>query len=342
MKRLTLRRKLYLWRRAKRVARLKRKRGRNTPPPKLPGFKELRAPDTFDIGAPDNRYALLNFLAEVRRLLVTEQASVRFNFTNTTRMYSGGTLLFLSELHRCKVLSGSQLNIRCIPPRNVKVAQVLKQIGAFDLMRYRKKIDTTFSDVIHWRFASGHQVEGEKYENILGSYEGRVAETLLGSLFRGITEAMTNCHHHAYIDVRPDGLGQQDKMKNWWMFSQERKGYLSVVFCDLGIGIPATLSTKKPKLWQAVMTLGKAGRDSSIIEHAVADSVSRTGKRYRGKGLKQLLEAVQEANDGALRIFSNRGCYTFNNGKVDLSDYAGSIMGTLIQWKVPIQQQGLF
>lgn len=345
MKRLTVARKLYLQRIRKKIARRKWKRARSraSSNQKIPqGYRLLRAPKMFYLDGNRVRHELLTFVADLRRLLVTERAAVLIDFSTTERMASGGTLLFLAELHRCKEALGGVLNVRCNPPRDAKVSQVLKQVGAFDLMRYRKRIEPTFADVIHWRYASGYQVEGEKYENILGSYEGRVADSLLGSLFRGITEAMTNCHHHAYIDVRPDGLGYEDKKRNWWMFSQERNGYLSVVFCDLGIGIPVTLPTKKPNLWQKVVSLGSAGSDSSIIEQAVADSVSRTGKKYRGKGLKQLLEAVQESNDGALRIYSNRGCYTFSNGKVSLSDSVGSIMGTLIQWKVPIIQGELF
>lgn len=345
MKRLSVKRKLYLLRRARLNLQKSRKKARRNRPiatQRLLGFKILQAPRHFELSGYQNRYELLTFLNRLRQLLIVEKSKVLVDFTMTAKMWSGGTLLFLAELHRCKKLLGDAMPLRCNPPRNVKVAQVLKQIGAYELMRYNKNINTSFSDVIHWRYASGHQVEGEKYENILGSYEGRVAETLLGSLFRGITEAMTNCHHHAYIQVRSDGLEYQDIQKNWWMFSQEKDGFLTVVFCDLGVGIPNTLPTKKPGIWERIKSAGKAGSDSSIIEKAVEDSVSRTGKRYRGKGLKQLLEAVQATDGGALRIFSNRGCYTFSDGKIALKDFTGSIMGTLIQWKVPIIQQELF
>jgi hypothetical protein len=129
--------------------------------------------------------------------------------------------------------------------------------------------------------------------------------------------------------------------KNWWMFSQERDGYLTVVFCDLGVGIPTTLPVKKPKWWQKIVSLGKADSDAEIIRGAVDMSLSRTGKHYRGKGLRQLLEVVQGHPDGAIRIFSNRGCYTFNHGRASVRDYGDSIMGTLIQWKLPVTQGSL-
>lgn len=219
----------------------------------------------------------------------------------------------------------------------------MSQIGLFSLLGYRKKIERSFSDVIHWRYASGREVEGEKYETILGSYDGRVAEPLLDSLYRGLSEAMTNCHHHAYINVREDGLNSKPTERTWWMFSQEKDGVLSVAFCDLGVGIPATLPQKQPSIWRTIVSLGQAGSDSEIIAKAVESSLSRTGKAYRGKGLRQLLEAVQAARspDAMMMIFSNRGRYLYQNGATDLRDYADSILGTLILWRLPVVQRSL-
>jgi len=306
------------------------------------GFARVRAPRIFCAQGDRHRHELLTFLAELRERLVVKRLPVTVDFALTSRMLADGTLLFLAELRRCQEILNGHMTVRCILPRNVKVAQVLKQIGALALLNCHKKIVPKFPDVIHWRYASGYQVQGEKYENLLGSYDGRVAGTLLSSLFKGVTEAMTNCHHHAYIGIRPDGLNYQDTRRNWWMFSRENDGYLTVVFCDLGIGIPVTVPTRKPSLWKRLLSMGKAGSDSKIIEQAVQDAISRTGKRYRGKGLKQLIGAVQAYDDGQLVILSNRGSYTFRNGDVKLRDYVASINGTLIQWKVPIGQRGLF
>lgn len=218
--------------------------------------------------------------------------------------------------------------------------QVLKQIQLFDLFRYRKRIIATFKNVRHWRYATGHCVDGEKYESILGAFEGQVADALLDRLFRGITEAMTNCHHHAYILPRQDGLSVQPAMKDWWMFSQENDGYLSVVFCDLGVGIPTTLPVKRPGLWKRITGRGQVG-DGEVIKQALEDSKTRTGKSYRGKGLKQLLEAAQMFEGGSLRIYSNGGCYTYERGQEKVREFGNSILGTLIQWKVPIVQSNL-
>lgn len=281
---------------------------------------------------------MMAFLEKLRTRVITERKGTTIDFSDTKSFIANATLLFYSELRRCIELTGGGVALSCRPPTNEKCAQVLKQIGVFDLLGCRINVVPTYDDVIHWRSASGRRVEGEKYEDILGTYDGRVAEPLLDSLFRGLSEAMTNCHHHAYILPRNDESEEPDANKNWWMFSQERDGFLSVVFCDLGAGIPRTLPLKKPALWQRLLLRGPEVSDSDAIDLAIESSISRTGKRYRGKGLKQLLEAVQVSPENSLYVFSNYGCYTFADGKKELRRFSTSIQGTLVQWRIKIPQ----
>ena len=113
-----------------------------------------------------------------------------------------------------------------------------------------------------------------------------------------------------------------------------------VLFCDLGIGIPGSLPQKRPQLWRRLLSIGVANSDSHVIAEAVKLSVTRTGKHYRGKGLKQLQDAVRDHEEGALTIYSNRGVYNWKGGTVTYDDYESSIMGTLIQWRIPhVQHQ---
>ena len=135
-----------------------------------------------------------------------------------------------------------------------------------------------------------------------------------------------------------DGLNIADESTDWWMFSQEKDGMLSVVFCDLGIGIPLTLPIKKPGLWKQLITMSTHVSDGLAILGAINDSITRTGKSYRGKGLRQLLEVVMASNSGMLSVYSNRGCYLYKDGKHSSSNYKDSICGTLIAWKIPITE----
>jgi len=319
--------------------RLYRERKRYLERRKITKFREsfivLKAPITFTISSEENRSNLLRFIKRLRDTLVLHKQAVQIDFSATKKMITDGTLLFYAELCRLKRLRGS-VKIRCIPPRNLKVAQVLKQVGIFDLLGYRRKIETTYADVIHWRSANGHEVIGEKFDEVLGHYDGHITEALSKNLYLGFTEAMTNCHHHAYIDVRPDGLNVALEPKEWWMFSQEKDGLLTVVFCDLGIGIPGTLPIKKPNLWQRILSFG-GQLDAHAIQEALVESRTRTGLHHRGKGLKQLVDVIAKLGGGQIKIFSNKGCFTLKSGSESIFQYKDNIYGTLINWQVPLK-----
>jgi hypothetical protein len=298
-------------------------------------FEPINAPQIFTISDKHIRRKLLRFIARLREKIVLHRRSIKIDFSETKKMFADGTLLFYAELSRLNRLKG-KVEIKCLPPKNEKVAQVLKQVGIFDLVGYRRKVETTHDDVIHWRSANGHEVIGEKFDEVLGHYDGQITEALSKNLYLGFTEAMTNCHHHAYIEPRPDGLNVVDEQRDWWMFSQERDGVLSVVFCDLGIGIPGTLPIKKPTLWQRVKLFGSK-LDAHAIQEAIGESRTRTGLHHRGKGLKQLVDVVTHVDQGEISIFSNKGRYTLKSQKESISQFTDNIYGTLIYWEVPIK-----
>jgi hypothetical protein len=319
-------------RRAKKLRRRKRKTAKA-----WEKYIQIKAPDVFTVGREEARRKLLRFITRLRNVSVVDKRWVCIDFTGTQKMIADGTLIFFAELSRLRRLTIScPIRIRCKPPRSTKVAQVLKQVGIFKLLGFRKKIETTFPDVIHWRSASGREVIGAEYDSVLGNYDGRIADALGQKFFRGLTEAMTNCHHHAYISVRADRLNATNEPKEWWMFSQEKEGWLTVVFCDLGIGIPGSLPVQKPSLYQRIMTTFASELDAHAIQEAIASSKTRTGKHHRGKGLKQLIDVVSSASGGRVDIFSNKGCFTLKSDKEDICEFKDSILGTLIQWSVPI------
>jgi hypothetical protein len=256
------------------------------------------------------------------------------DFSRTVKMYADGTLLFVAELRRLIRQTNGSVTIMCDVPDNKKTAQVLKQIGIFDLLGTICDVEPIDDDVVNWRYAHGHWVDGAKYENVLGAYDGQIADALTAQLYKGITEAMTNVVNHAYIAPRLDGLPVQDNPE-WWMFSRELNGYLAIVFCDLGAGIPATLPAKRPTLWESIQRVGRTS-DGDVIGYAIQESISRTGAVHRGKGLGQIVKAVDAIKDSEVHVMSNQGGYRRRNGKTSLFHYRDSILGTLIFWRVPL------
>lgn len=338
MKKLTPKRKLRLIRTARRRERnRKRKYRRKEHKINNPGYFTIQAPGVFKLTESKNRAAVLRFLHALREKVLKDNKAVLVDFVNTRKMWSDATLLFRAELCRIKKISAGKVLMKCAPPRNRKVAEVLRQTGIYRLLSFHAKARVDFEDVIHWNHADGTGADGKKYDDLLGRYDGTISETLAEGLYLGLTEAMTNCHHHAYIAPRGDGLNHQDEEKDWWMFSQEKDGWLSVVFCDLGVGIPETFPRNRPAYWRRLLQFGVPD-DGVVIEEAIKESRSRTGMLFRGKGLKQLIDTIDRFPDGTLAIHSNRGWYTYNKGKGETrtATFGSSVMGTLIFWRVPL------
>lgn len=344
IKRLTPKRKWYLDRRCYLDGRRVRKRRHRFLRPQTnstskddqsdtnqPGI--WKAPKEFNVMAEGHRSVLLRRLEYLRRSLNNGE-SVCIDFSETEKMVADGTLLFLAELRRLIKHSKGELSITCIPPKNEKVAQVLQQIGIFSLLGVTNDVVPRDDDVVNWRFAHGHKVEGERYEDVLAEYDGDITPELQETLFTGITEAMTNVLNHAYLVPRKDGTSITNS-REWWMFSQARDGDITVAFLDLGAGIPGTLPSTRPSLWRKFLQFGKR-HDSRAIQYAVKESISRTNQSHRGKGLGQIARVIDEIPRGEMAIFSNYGALSKVGKTMRRKDYSDSIMGTLIFWKIPL------
>lgn len=301
--------------------------------------KRIIAPVRFSIESNETRGPLMKFLADLRRSFVNNDIrAITIDLARTTSFVSSATLLFYAELSRLIEITNNRIRVRCKPPTNDRACQVLHQIGIYSMCNQQIKMKPVkYDDVVHWRAARGHVVDNSICAPAIEAFEGQLALPLVNGIFRGLGEAMTNAIHHAYIDIRSDGLDFSPPHKNWWMFSQARTGYLSVVFCDLGIGIPNTLPIKKPNLFKRIFAMGRAGSDGACIEDAIEDSRTRTQQPERGRGLGNIVNVVSELKGGVVMVLSNRGFYLSQNGSTPKTyDLKDSILGTLIYWRVPL------
>lgn len=281
----------------------------------------------------------MKFLADLRKVFSRgDVQAITIDLSRTEQFVSIATLLFYAELSRLIKMTGGRIRVRCKPPANDRACQVLHQIGIYEMCGQNvKRKDAQYDDVVHWRAAHGAVVDNSICAPAIEEFEGQLAAPLVNGLFRGLSEAMTNAIHHAYLDVRDDGLNYKPQNSDWWMFSQARQGYLSVVFCDLGIGIPRTLPIKKPGLFRQIVAMGQAASDSACIESAIEDSRTRTRQPERGKGLGNIVDVVSGLKDGVVMVFSNHGLYHMKNGSIPkMKNFRDSIFGTLIFWRVPL------
>ena len=300
----------------------------------------VAAPAVFAVQTESTRRSLTVFLQKLRKL-ARGKGTVRIDFSRTTNMTAAGTLLLAAELDRLNALLGVRRFCCSYPPNDV-VAQVLQHVGIFEMLGQRRSCTITADNVKWWKVDSDSTVEGKRAHLAMAGYKHHFSGPEQKALYRGLTEAMTNCVHHAYDGERLDGFGNVTK---WWMFSEERDGKIVVAFCDLGIGIPRSLPLNKAGLYgkvKAIMSaLGLNHTDGNLIRAAMEVGKTRTLEKHRGKGLMDL-RAVLDAMGGVLQIHSNGGFYEYraeNKSEQCKTFKQMSILGTLVLWSVPIPEE---
>lgn len=339
--RVKLLRKLRAARRRSYRALLRERKTHSSAPNENKGLPiSIPAPKIFDISRNDSRRNLTKFLRKLRtRFARRKSYEITIDFTQTEKFVAAGTLLFYSELAYLKQLPNNGTKLRYIPPKNPKAFEVLIQIELHKILGIRKpksKNTNKYDDVLNWKVAYGNVVNNEHCAPAIEAYEGQLAEPLIDGIFKGLAEAMTNTVHHAYADIREDGLNHKPSKNNWWMFSQARDKELTVVFCDLGIGIPRSLPKTHPSLLDKLRSVFGKVDDHQCIASSVELNATSTKIPGRGKGLVNVIELASKNGAGNVIIYSNKGIYKLAPGETkpiscDLKD---SILGTIICWSV--------
>lgn len=355
MKHLTIKQKKRLIRIAK--YRLKRQKC-HASKKSLGSFYLVSVPEYISF-LPDHITILINFIEKLYFSARTYQR-LRMDFSKTKKMYSDGTLYLLACLDNIRQTYPNMCLSMKLPVDPI-VEQVLYQVGIASLMGRRKSFDSnTFHKTVrYWYAAHGENVNLSRAENIFNACNGTLTPELSKSVYAGVSEAMTNCVHHAY-----EGLDIPESGRKWWMFSREddSTGRLQVVFCDLGIGIPRSLYRNSEKVaqgwWDNLKTWlakqvedGKAADDALKIKAAIEIGTTRTKLQHRGKGLKQMVSILDEMGRGEafVEIISGNGRYTRRSKGEKAVEKAmplsqnrdTAIRGTMIHWSIPLQNREL-
>ena len=295
------------------------------------------APYIVTIDAPSHRTSLLLFLEQIRNHFKNHQnRTLLLDFTNTKQFVAGGTLLLYAELNRLIKYSSNTVKLRCTEPTNDRASQVLKQIGIYRICSNHSNVKPSSNDVVHWQVVQGQLVDNSLCAPTIEGYQDRLAADMIDELLGGLGEAMTNAIHHAYDGIRPDGLNYNEGT-DWWMFSQAKDGYLSVAFCDLGIGIPTSLPLKRPTIFEKLVLRHPTPTDADCIREAIVEGRTSTRLDGRGYGLGNIVDVVENIPGGVVVVYSNRGRYDSRDDSVHPYNYQDSILGTIIGWKVPMK-----
>ncbi|MNE74810.1 hypothetical protein D3C80_1709160 [compost metagenome] len=134
---------------------------------------------------------------------------------------------------------------------------------------------------------------------------------------------------------------------------------LTIIVCDLGVGIPSTLPAKHSNsfLSQLKNKLGVTGSsDSEMIRVSTHIKETRTKLTHRGKGGKDFRSMPEIFTSSFLAIRSNKGSFFITgkdhpplksvssrkyvpstNNAESMIEHSESICGTLVEWAIQLK-----
>lgn len=282
-------------------------------------------------------------IRNIRRIALRGKRPAMLDFSGVKVLKPSALLLLLAEINRCRLLR-SLNRLTGSYPTDRKIERMLDATGFFRLLGVKSRIK---------RKPSKYPMEYVGFLSAKSEIKGTVKkfrESLLGTtitmspqarsrLYRGITEAMLNVGQHAYTDHSRDALPGQGR---WWLTGHvnRKAGTLTVMFCDLGVGIPNTLpKVHGMELIRAALSIlpGIKPNDGQMVQAGMEIGRTSTGKAGRGRGLNDLRKFVEDTNAGELHIFSRKGHYRYKPMAAEqVANYNISMGGTLIMWTVPM------
>jgi hypothetical protein len=329
------------------------------------------APAKLDIYSAKNHATFVSFLDNLRRS-VKRNKKTFISFRNSTRITAAAGLLLVAETDRLVTAFPSAI-IRCsFPPittegkyRNNQniVESALNQIGFFKLIGQECNSHTKHRSIEIWRQLSGSTADGSLAGSLLNSLPDEITKASRKKLYRGAIEAIANSVEHAYPTPRNDGIGTMDS--RWWMLVGHDASYLTVIICDLGVGIPFTLPKKHP---ESLISLIKTKfsifdnsdaeliRASTHIKETRSHLSTSTQLPNRGKGGADFRSVAKAFPTATLIVRSNKGAFFLTGEKAkplkksssrryvdgtnraeSTLNHSNSIHGTLTEWIVPVQ-----
>jgi hypothetical protein len=272
-----------------------------------------------------------------------------WDFSTITDISVPVALMLASEYDRARELNGWVPQAVNIDTWHPQVRGMLNAIGFLGLAGVEAQRTATL-DLPQGKFLRlrrGHSADGQA----IGEYIQDLGIDLTAEdprLNDAIMEAITNTVHHAY---KHEELCEPHRLKAWWiagsLIQTGSDRNLSIVVYDQGASIPRTLPTwdKYPLLRRALATLlpwegdgpdpNDARYDGEAIRLAIQVGRTSTSESNRGKGLHQIVQALQLSKGGSVHIFSRCGVWMQRFGAEAQSiNLQTPMTGTLIIWKL--------
>lgn len=312
----------------------------------------IAIPETLNLRNFQHRWSVLKACEAFRKAYLRDKCSVELDFSRTRRILADAMLVLVAEIDRGMRMGLSSQRVRCKLPqgddeKSIIVCEVLEQVELLKRIGQQvpsaKRRDSEYHESVrNWRYATGTRVD-EKPGDVLELQEGRISPGLMTGVQTGLSEALLNSLHHAYSGNRDDGCAPF-RERRWWMFTHESDGMLSVLVCDLGIGIPRSLplSWDRGFLKKLASFFPRESADLAAIRMALILGESSTREKHRGKGLPQIWNATRLSSAGSVGILSGNAYLAFDvaAGVEDAGSFDTSLLGTLVNWTFPVETAG--
>jgi hypothetical protein len=282
--------------------------------------------------------------AEPRRLNGGRVRQFHINFARVKHLSVRSAVILTAEVDRLRRLIGVKLDYSGPESTAEDVRSILTELGCFSLVAVEHaetSANHTKSRKTLIKVLSGSRLDEVRF-NEFDTALGKIFSDYhtLPKLYEGMSEALLNVRHHAYLD----GLRLQypSPGKRWWATACIDNGQdeLRIFVYDQGVGIPATLPYTSYREWLeglvSSLARGQVIDDATLLKGALEYSRSRTEQAGRGKGFKNIMSAIDTYKTGRLRIVSGRAEVTYSGHGVIVSQRRKRhVGGTLIEWTLP-------
>ena len=287
----------------------------------------LTAPQVFSlVEAPDET---IRFLNELKRQLPTRHLRIKIDLDKIKRIHPEAVAAFVAIME-----STNEGTVVGNTPRDRDCARRLQDFGFFEHVKGGPSHGTP-AGAIRMEH-TGQKVEGGTAREIIKFGLQRLNSFPLGKhgpSYTIFTEAMTNTFQHA--GRRKAGQEQ------WWAAAYYDADKKAVCFTsvDVGTGILQNLRRRqRSKLrsqqigWFKQSELDQGEQLRRLLDGKVP---SRTGEKYRGRGLPQMKKSCKACRINNLLILSNKA--HADVGRDTYRELTNDFRGTIIYWEIANQ-----
>lgn len=214
-------------------------------------------------------------------------------------------LLYILSIFDYFRLSKVPTNIKGNFPLNNQVKEFLVQSHFFDYVKSDITVPKHDEHILH--IESGMKVSGSIVKDVVQfalKHLGQNISPKSRAIYRIIIEMMGNTVEHAYRN--------ENESSKWYLMARHDKndGKVKFAFLDGGFGVPTTIRKNFPeRVFELFSKMtGTSSDDSRLLLSALNGNFrTKTGKKYRGKGLPNIYMSYNDKFIDNLRIISNYG-----------------------------------